>query len=151
RLLFKKHERITGRSHVDTDLIARFDLRRRDQTRQWENQKPFNSAFQMTRSVFQIRAFLKKKIFCSFSAVESEGTFLLCCHDSALNMRGFKIENVTQLIAIKTTKDHDLIDSIHEFRREFALSRIDGHTMNFAVHFLGKIRGRLRRKTDTTG
>src|SRR5437867_8223061 len=103
----------------------------------------------MTRPVFQIRAFLKKKIFCSFSAVESEGAFLLCCHDSALNVREFEIENVDQLIGIKTTKDHHLIDSIHEFRREFALSRIDGHTMNLAVDFLGKVSGRLRRKTDT--
>src|SRR5437870_8352029 len=73
-------------SEIDLDDLAQTNLAGCDQIRDRINKMPFNGAFQVTRTVFQVRTFVKQKFLCFRSASEDELPVGLRCHNPVLDV-----------------------------------------------------------------
>src|SRR6266540_4117822 len=78
----------------------------------------FDSGYTRKRSMerFRCRAPYLKSIPSS-----SRKLLAASLGDSSLNRPQLDLQNLGQVFAVQAAEDHDLIDPVHEFRREFTL------------------------------
>ena len=69
----------------------------------------------MSRTVFEVKTFLQQHVFRSPGALEHKLSSRRL-HDPISALPAVQIENLPQVMLFQGTKDHDLVDPIHELR-----------------------------------
>jgi hypothetical protein len=85
-------------------------------------------------AVFEIDPLFEQEIFRRLCAFEDE-LFAGPVGDSPLNRPQFDLQNLGQVVAVQAAKDYDLIDPVHEFRREFTLRGFERRPINLLIDF----------------
>src|SRR5262249_45920467 len=145
--VFRKDEFADLVRIIDYQQVAHPHLIGRDEVRQRIDQKALDGAFQVPGAVFEINPLFEQEIFRRLRAFEDE---LLArpLGDSSLNRPQFDLQNLGQVIAVQAAEDHDLIDPVHEFRREFTLRGFERRPVNLLIDF-GVDHAALRGEADS--
>src|SRR5512146_46852 len=87
----------------------------------------------MTRSILQIGAFDQQEFFDSRRATEDELVISGSLQNSLLHHAQFDLENLRQVLRAQGLEDNDLVDAVHELRRELAARRLDRSAIDLFV------------------
>src|SRR5262249_17550523 len=120
--------------HVDANDVADFDLSGGDQVRQRYHQVALDDALERARAVTSVEAFGEQEILCPFSATEHEISASRQ-QDAALYDLEFDVQDPAQRFLGERMEDHDLVETVDEFRREFAARRLDSDLFYPRVEF----------------
>src|SRR5262249_6224260 len=96
----------------------------------------FDGALQRTCAVSTVEPFGEQKILrpCGATDREISGPG----HQyAALNNLEFDVQDPAQRFLGERMKNHDLVESVDEFRREFAARRLDADLLDSSVEFRG--------------
>src|SRR5215475_1112213 len=120
------------RIEIDVDQIAKHHLFAGYQIRQRQNQQALNRALQMPGAVSAVQAFPQQDFLGPLRTLEYElGSGKI--HDSLLHCIELKIKDLPQMTFLQRTKDHHLVDAVHEFRRKLAPRSFYGSAANLLV------------------
>ena len=149
RLFDKGHAVL--RAQVNANEVAEFDLAGSHQIGQGEHDVPLDRTLQVARAVFGIRALLQQKAFRFRSAVEHE---LVCARrhqDALLHHPQLDLEDLLQVLRTQGLEHHDLVNAVHELRRELPARRFYRGAINLFVEGCIHLFWFLRKAQTTVG
>src|SRR6516225_3838567 len=106
---------------VDADQIATVNLLGGEQIGHRENHVALNRALQVARSIALVGAFLKQELAARLRDTEKE-LALRCFENTLLNHGQLDVEDLLELCPVQRMEDHNLIEAVHELRRELPAS-----------------------------
>jgi len=117
---------------VDAHQVAQLHLFRRQQIRQRINHVPFNRPLQMPRPVALIGPFLQQKFPARPSHAKQKLPLGRLQH-TLLHMLQFDFQHLFQLSPPERMKNHNLVQPVHEFRRELAPRRFHRGSLDLFI------------------
>src|SRR5688572_16455167 len=117
---------------IDRHKIARLDLLRCDQVRQRVNEETFDGTLQVTSTVFEVDSFVQQELFCRIGAFENElrsGRF----RDPVLYRGKLDVEDPPQMMFLQAAEHDDLVDAVHELRRELSFRRLKRRAIYLSI------------------
>src|SRR5262249_40452012 len=109
---------------IDSYEVAQADLGAGNQVSHWRHQILLDRSLQVSRSVFDIRAFFQQEVLYRLCAVENEASLAGRLQDPLLHHAQFDFQDLRQVFSAQPLEYHNLVDAVHELRRELSAGSI---------------------------
>ena len=102
----------------------------------------------MPCAVFRVRALIEQELFHGRRAAKYELIIARCLQDALLNHAQLDLQDLLQMRLFQRPEDHDLVNAVHELRRELPPRSLDRRATHLLIQPI--VFARLRRAEPKT-
>src|SRR5256885_8533352 len=135
---------------VDAYKVTQLQLAGCTQIRQREDHIFLNGALQMSSAVLIVGSFLEQELFHLGRAAEDELSVSGGLKNPLLNHSQLDLKDLFKVLRLERLEDDNLVDAVHEFRRELSARRFGGRARDLIVELGVNLVG-LLTETQSAG